>query len=104
MARSSITQKQKFLRSKGLTEDEIQMACERAGVFTKDPNANTIINMGISHAPQIQQHSGMISMFHKAREVISSTALLAGIMYGIYVVYKVCVTRFLLKYLNWWQR
>lgn len=30
--RSTLQQKQKFLRDKGLTEHEIQIACERAGI------------------------------------------------------------------------
>lgn len=103
VARSSIVQKQNFLRSKGLTDDEIQIACDRAGVFSGERNSNTVINMGISHTPAVAavattQSHGVLSLLHKVREVLSSTAVLAGLVYAIYVVYKVRVTRFMLKY------
>lgn len=48
--RSAVGQKQAFLRSKGLTEDEIQLACERAGVFSREPiqqNHQTVISMDV---------------------------------------------------------
>lgn len=103
VARSSIVQKQNFLRSKGLNDDEIQYACERAGVFTGEPNASTVINMDIGQTALAhrQQPHGVMALMHRVREVLSSTALLAGFAYAIYVVYKVCVTRFHVKYLRW---
>lgn len=96
VARSTVVQKQTFLRSKGLTEDEIQVACERAGVFTKDPNSSTVINMGITHHPHPQHHhhqtpavgSLVLSPLQKIKDILSSTALFAGVVYAIYVVYK----------------
>lgn len=98
-------QKQKFLRSKGLTEDEIQIACERAGIFTTDPNS-TVINMGISTKPNVSGMATQYSMSqtsaavvaHRStlqyiKDVLSSTALLAGITYAIYLFYKVRINR-----------
>lgn len=107
--RNPLSQKQQFLRSKGLTEDEIQIACERAGVFTTDPNS-TVINMGIS-APKASAMAAKYSLnhpismgpvqttFQKIKDVLSSTALFAGIAYAIYLFYKVQFT----KRFNWLQ-
>lgn len=97
-------QKQKFLRSKGLTEDEIQIACERAGIFPTDPNS-TVINMGISTTPNasgmatqysLSQTSAVVaqrSTLQYIREILSSTALIAGITYAVYLFYKVRIKR-----------
>lgn len=105
--RNPLNQKQQFLRSKGLTEDEIQIACERAGVFSGDPAAagaaagssssSTVINMGIGgrpsaaaaaaaslgHAPPVK------SLLQYVRDVASASALVAGVAYAIYMFYKV---------------
>lgn len=84
-------QKEKFLRSKGLTDAEVQMAFQQAGIFAKDPN-NTIINMDITHQTpsliplhRVEPESAL----HKIYHVISSTAIVAGVIYSIYYVYKV---------------
>lgn len=92
MRHSALSQKQKFLRSKGLNETEIQLACERAGVFTVDPNASgnsdqTIISIGqhqkCCHVVQPQ------TTFGRIKEIISSVALVSGIAYAVYFFYKV---------------
>lgn len=100
VARSSVVQKQKFLRSKGLTETEIQIACDRAGVFTKDPS--TIINMGIPHQPPVvplrqSMQPTSLSTFQRVRDIVSSTALIAGLAYAVYMVYKVGRDKFSAK-------
>uniref|UniRef100_A0A8D8BP93 Peroxisomal membrane protein PEX14 n=1 Tax=Culex pipiens TaxID=7175 RepID=A0A8D8BP93_CULPI len=97
--RSAVGQKQAFLRSKGLTEDEIQLACERAGVFSREPvqqNHQTVISMdvgtggggggGVAKASYSVQPQ---SWFGRVREVLNSVALISGLMYGVYMFYKV---------------
>lgn len=94
-------QKEKFLRSKGLSNEEIQLAFEQAGVFTKDPS--TIINMEIGHRPTIQStpltlsplYSPPNTTLQKIYNVISSTAMVTGIFYAIYYVYKRFIEPFL---------
>ncbi|XP_055625975.1 peroxisomal membrane protein PEX14 isoform X2 [Toxorhynchites rutilus septentrionalis] len=94
--RSAINQKQSFLRSKGLTENEIQIACERAGVFSRDPTtafpSETVINMDVSGPTGHSKGHYVIqprqTMFGKIREVLSSVALISGLMYGVYLLYK----------------
>ncbi|XP_049545946.1 peroxisomal membrane protein PEX14 isoform X1 [Anopheles darlingi] len=98
VVRSAINKKQAFLRSKGLTEDEIQIACERAGVFTADPKlpSHTVISMGVesggaSYAKsgasyQLQQRSS--NFLTRMKDILSSVAMLSGLMYGAYWLYK----------------
>jgi len=85
--RNPLSQKQKFLRSKGLTENEIQIACERAGVFSHDPNS-TVINMGISTPTTQYVVQQPMTTLQRIREILSSTALIAGFTYAIYLFYK----------------
>lgn len=101
VARSSILQKEKFLRSKGLTDEEIKLAFQQTGTFTKDPNA-AIINMEIGHRPSPAPNTSP-SLFYRAPEsamqklynIISSTAMVTGIVYAIYYVYKRFIEPFL---------
>uniref|UniRef100_A0A182QSX8 Peroxisomal membrane protein PEX14 n=1 Tax=Anopheles farauti TaxID=69004 RepID=A0A182QSX8_9DIPT len=100
VVRSAITKKQAFLRSKGLSEDEIQIACERAGVFTADPSTlptQTVISMGVESssgggvggfgksAYQMQPRQNFLT---RMKDMLSSAALLSGLMYGVYMFYK----------------
>lgn len=112
VARSSIVQKENFLRSKGLNDEEIRLAFQQAGIFTKDPNS-TIINMEIGHRttaapppPPPQQPSNSVATFsslyrtpetalQKVYNVISSTAMVTGIVYAIYYVFKRFIEPFL---------
>lgn len=102
VARSSIVQKEKFLRSKGLSDEEIRLAFQQAGIFTKDPNS-TIINMEIGHRPPIQPNPVTLSPFYRSPEnalqkiynIISSTAMVTGIFYAVYYVYKKFIEPFL---------
>lgn len=96
-------QKEKFLRSKGLSDEEIQLAFQQAGIFTKDPNS-TIINMEIGHRPPIQSTAqATLSPFYRSPDtalqkfynIISSTAMVTGIIYAIYYVYKKFIEPFL---------
>lgn len=101
VVRSAVTQKQSFLRSKGMTEEEIQLACERAGVFTKDPNlqTQTVISMGMgtSGAPTGYSNGNYViqpkqSWLGRLKEILNSVALVSGLMYGVYLFYKVSKT------------
>lgn len=108
VARSSIVQKENFLRSKGLNDEEIRLAFQQAGIFAKDPNS-TIINMEIGHrtaAPSPPHQSNSIATFsplyrtpetalQKIYNVISSTAMVTGIVYAVYYVYKKFIEPFL---------
>lgn len=109
VSRSSLMQKEHFLRSKGLRDDEIRLAFQQAGIFAKDPNS-TIINMEIGHRPTataaLAQSSNSFATFvplyrtpetalQKAYNIISSTALVTGVVYAVYYVYKKFIEPFL---------
>jgi len=98
--RSPISQKQKFLRSKGLTEDEIQIAFEKAGVFSSDPN--TAIKLGINssqsnHSNQnfVLHQIPVVSTFTKIKEFLNSAAIISGLLYAVYKFYKNYIEPFL---------
>ncbi|XP_005180686.1 peroxisomal membrane protein PEX14 [Musca domestica] len=95
---TTLVQKQQFLRSKGLTEKEIQIACERAGVFSQDPNAPTVINMGINatqtHAQLALQPAPQTAL-GRIKEILHSMALLGGVAYAIYAFWKKFLEPFL---------
>lgn len=94
--RSAVGQKQAFLRSKGLTEDEIQVACERAGVFSRDPthqSHQTVISMDVGTSGGVAKTAASYSVqpqswFGRVREVLNSVAVISGLMYGVYMFYK----------------
>lgn len=105
VARNSIVQKENFLRSKGLNDEEIRLAFQQAGIFAKDPNS-TIINMEIGHRTAGQQQSSSVATLsplyrtpetalQKVYNIISSTAMVTGIVYAIYHVYKKFIEPFL---------
>ncbi|EDX11284.1 peroxisomal membrane protein PEX14 [Drosophila simulans] len=93
---TTLIQKQQFLRSKGLTAHEIQLACERAGVFTQDPNnpnpsPNTVISIGSQlHALQPQP-----TALGRIREIIHSAALFSGVVYAVYLFWKKYIAPYL---------
>ncbi|CAD7078576.1 unnamed protein product [Hermetia illucens] len=98
VVRSPLQQKQKFLRSKGLTEEEIQIACERAGVFSTDPNS-TVINMGITTSAGSGQGYRIADQrpttLMKIKDALSSIALVSGLAYAVYLFYKKFIEPFL---------
>lgn len=88
--RSSINQKQRFLRNKGLTEHEIQIACERAGIFTGSrkstmtpPHQPVTVNMD-----NMQMWKHPASVFTRVKEVLNSVAVFSGIAYLLYKFYR----------------
>jgi peroxin-14 len=85
--RSPISQKQKFLRSKGLNEQEIQIACEQAGVFTQAPAHQNVVSMG--SYPKNYILAPKQNIFAKIREILHSMALVSGAIYAVYWFYKV---------------
>ncbi|XP_043648090.1 peroxisomal membrane protein PEX14 [Drosophila teissieri] len=93
---TTLIQKQQFLRSKGLTSHEIQLACERAGVFTQDPNnpnpsPNTVISIG----SQLQALQPQPTVFARIREITHSAALFSGVIYAVYLFWKKYIAPYL---------
>lgn len=88
-----MTQKQRFLRNKGLTEQEIQLACERAGVFTGSKPAETPVSPAIINMDRRESHVQLwkpqpVSTFGRIKEILSSVAVFSSLAYLIYKFYK----------------
>lgn len=93
---TTLMQKRQFLQSKGLTNDEIELACQRAGIFTDDPNMPTLINISSSGAEQPQLVlQPRQSAYGRIKEVLHNLALISGVAYAIYLFWKKYVEPFL---------
>jgi peroxin-14 len=89
-------QKRNFLASKGLSDDEIQKAFERVGIFTSVnsiENSQNITDDSVINIPQNQvqtiHYKHQMTTFEKIKDVLSSVALISGIAYSVYMLYKV---------------
>lgn len=84
-------QKRNFLKTKGLTDEEIQIAFEKVGIFVKmSENDETRINMRSAINPG-RNYNHQLTRFEKIKDILSSTALIGAITYAIYMFYKVYI-------------
>lgn len=88
VARSTLLQKRNFLASKGLSDDEIQRAFERVGIFDKMSDIVEDTRINIAQPTTTFRHQ--MTTFEKIKDIVSSAALISGVAYGIYMFYKVC--------------
>ncbi|KAG5675055.1 hypothetical protein PVAND_004993 [Polypedilum vanderplanki] len=100
VSRSSILQKRNFLASKGLTDEEIQQAFERVGIFAKVNTLDSAMDETTINIPQSQplvhhSYKHQMTTFEKVKDVLSSMALISGIAYAIYMFYKKYIEPFL---------
>uniref|UniRef100_A0A1A9WDI3 Peroxisomal membrane protein PEX14 n=1 Tax=Glossina brevipalpis TaxID=37001 RepID=A0A1A9WDI3_9MUSC len=95
---ATLLQKQQFLKSKGLTNTEIQLAYERAGIFSHDPNSTTptFINMDINTTrAQLALQPQQTTMLGRLKELLHSMALLSGVVYAFYTLWRKFLEPFL---------
>jgi len=76
-----------------LSDDEIQSAFERVGIFTKinmdtPLEESTVINVPSQSQPPAK-YKHQMTTFEKIKDLISSAALLSGIAYAVFMFYKV---------------
>lgn len=96
---SPLKTKQEFLKRKGLTEDEIQKACELASVsLSNDHNVPPVINDYTSIPmpqgqiyPYYQQQVFRPTVFTRVKEFFNAAALVGATAYCVYWFYKVCL-------------
>lgn len=70
-----------------MTEEEIQIAFEKAGIFMNMSDVNqdeTRIQI-----PQVSTYKHEMTTFERIKDIVSSAALISGIAYAIYMFYKV---------------
>lgn len=79
-----------------MTDEEIKLAFQQTGVFTRDPNIE------IGHRPLPAPNTSLTPLYRepesamqKFYNIISSTAMVTGIVYAIYYVYKRFIESFL---------
>lgn len=86
--KSPASQKELFLKKKGLTVDEIRIAFERAD--------NQLAALPQAHHVRIvepvQQQIVQVPLLQRIRDVLNTVALLAGVTYGLIYLYKVSFT------------
>lgn len=92
-----MSQKQKFLQRKGLTDKEIQIACERSGAYALHENQNIALPPLPSPGPvsiPFRQET-QISTFHRIKELVHNVALFSAVIYAIYTFYNRIIKPFL---------
>ncbi|KAK6617887.1 hypothetical protein RUM43_014116 [Polyplax serrata] len=78
---SPTSQKEAFLRKKGLTTEEIRIAFEKS--------SNHVLPVTQIHHNLVQESSVVhISWFHKFKDILHTVALLVGATYSLYYLYQ----------------
>lgn len=97
--KSSLLQKRNFLVGKGLTEDEIQSAFEKAGIFQKISDLDNGEKETRIQITTTSSDSGLqkVSFLEKFKGLAGTFALIGGFAYGIYLFYKVSKSSSLLS-------
>ncbi|KAJ8675435.1 hypothetical protein QAD02_011221 [Eretmocerus hayati] len=85
---SPITQKQDFLRRKGLSEQEIQRACELALVGINKPDYSVVTIPQGQFQAQYSQYALQTTLFYKVKEFLNGVVLVAASCYCVYWFYK----------------
>lgn len=90
--KTSLAEQQRFLKRKGLTDEEIRLACEKSGAYAYHeqrlrappplPPSNSII--GYSNVGNVQ-----ISLFNRIREIVHNVAIFSFVAYIVYKFYEV---------------
>ncbi|KAJ8920107.1 hypothetical protein NQ315_011763 [Exocentrus adspersus] len=95
-----LAQKQKFLQRKGLSDKEIQIACERSGAYAHHdqqtrlpPSPPPPANLITSYNP----HHGLVqlSFFDRVREIVHNIAIFSIVAYVIHRFYQKYIAPFL---------
>nr|CAB3264786.1 peroxisomal membrane protein PEX14-like [Phallusia mammillata] len=86
---SPLPQKKDFLKRKGLTEEEIQAAVERAGVT--ESSVQPVVSGDQQYVqPQVQTivPTRQVSTWEKIRDYSALAIIVGGVVYGLYTLYK----------------
>lgn len=91
-----MAQKQKFLQRKGLSDREIQIACERSGAYSLH-DTQTIAPPRLPNPPMIMPYrqQTQISTFDRIREIVHNIALFSAVIYAVYTFYNKFIKPFL---------
>lgn len=86
-----MTQKQKFLQRKGLSDREIQIACEKSGAYAYHEQQNVSPLPPLSNAVTNYKSHNIIqlSFFDRIREIVHNIAIFSIVAYVIHKFYQV---------------
>ncbi|CAH1155876.1 unnamed protein product [Phaedon cochleariae] len=93
-----LAQKQKFLQRKGLTDKEIQVACEKSGAYERHqeqshlPPPRPIVPGTISHYQPYPFH---LNFFDRLRDLVHNVAIFSIVAYVIHKFYERYISPFL---------
>ncbi|XP_017780009.1 PREDICTED: peroxisomal membrane protein PEX14 isoform X2 [Nicrophorus vespilloides] len=85
-----LAQKQKFLQRKGLTDEEVQMACERSGAYEMHENQSRVPPPLPAQLPiPYNTYTRMeVSIFHRIRNAVHNAAIFSIVGYALYKFYE----------------
>ncbi|KAF5272184.1 hypothetical protein FQA39_LY01266 [Lamprigera yunnana] len=89
-----LAQKQKFLQRKGLTDKEIQLACEHADAYSSHDQPPPALPIPIQ-SNYYNSQIPVISPFQKFKEIVHNLAIISTVAYAIYMFYKKFIRPFL---------
>ncbi|XP_022918730.1 peroxisomal membrane protein PEX14 [Onthophagus taurus] len=89
-----LEQKQKFLQKKGLSQKEVQLACERSGAYDNQ-NKQQMMQQSVVPMPYPPQQLAPLSTFDKIKEIVHNIALVSIVAYAIYKFYEKFIKPFL---------
>ncbi|KAG5894364.1 hypothetical protein JTB14_031924 [Gonioctena quinquepunctata] len=94
-----IAQKQKFLQRKGLTDQEIQVACEKSGAYARHEEQNRLpppLPLTPSFASnQLYRNQVQLSVFDRLRDIVHNIAIFSIVAYVIHKFYERYIAPFL---------
>ncbi|XP_068899499.1 peroxisomal membrane protein PEX14 isoform X2 [Tenebrio molitor] len=97
--KTSLAEQQRFLKRKGLTEEEIRLACEKSGAYSYHeqrsrgppalpPTINPLVPYPTTGPVQI-------SLFDRIREIVHNVAIFSFVGYIVYKFYEKFIAPFL---------
>lgn len=88
-----LSQKQKFLQRKGLTNEEIKKACELSGAYSQHEQIQS--NPPPLPAPiPMCKNFAQLSFFDKLKEIVHSAAVFSIVGYVLYKIYETYIAPF----------
>ncbi|XP_060528559.1 peroxisomal membrane protein PEX14 isoform X3 [Cylas formicarius] len=92
---SPLSQKQQFLQRRGLTEEEIRIACEKSGAYEHHDKQQDfqVISTQPYNAPA--NIYSQVTILHKIKEIAHNIAIFSVVAYVIHKLYEMYIAPFL---------
>ncbi|EFA10352.2 peroxisomal membrane protein PEX14 [Tribolium castaneum] len=93
--KTSLGEQQRFLKRKGLTDEEIRQACEKSGAYKYHEQRNRTPPLPPSSLiPYPNSATVQISLFDKVKEVVHNVAIFSFVAYVVYKFYMKFIAPF----------